>query len=206
MITETATSEATGVPKLLPERMIEAAKEREPRRFYEAFAQVWSQRERNKVDTASGSYKRWYEIARRQLKYLKDQLPSGSGFDSGTRFNTDASKLGVVLVFNTAFHHMNEGGFYDGWTEHTVKVRADLEYGIEIIVGGRNRNEIKEYIADEFEHLMNSRVDEVKLAEIAAECVREEEAERARLEAEEIAKCEANLCGEDCENCDRDPA
>ena len=39
-------------------------------------------------------------------------LPSGGGFDSGTKLVfADDSRI----VFETEFHHMNDGGFYDGW-------------------------------------------------------------------------------------------
>jgi hypothetical protein len=48
------------------------------------------------------------------LSLVKDNLPSGSGFDSGTKIDLDASH-GERLVFFTDFHHMDESGFYDGW-------------------------------------------------------------------------------------------
>ena len=35
----------------------------------------------------------------------KEYLPSGSGFDSGTKFDFDRSKE-ERLVFSTAYHHM----------------------------------------------------------------------------------------------------
>jgi hypothetical protein len=76
---------------------------------------------------------------------VKTYLPRGSGFDNGTYFNWDESSENK-LVFDTAFHHMNEGGYYDGWTEHKVIVRPCLSFGFNIKVTGRNRNDIKEYI------------------------------------------------------------
>ena len=72
-------------------------------------------------------------------------LPSGSGFDSGTQIDLDASRP-ECLVFRTAFHHMNENGFYDGWTDHVVRVRPSLVYGLSISVSGRDRNDIKDHI------------------------------------------------------------
>lgn len=81
---------------------------------------------------------------------VKEYMPSGSGFDNGTTIDLDASREDR-LVFNTAFHHMNEGGFYDGWTEHTVTVKPSF-WGTSIKVGGRDRNLIKDYIGDTFHH------------------------------------------------------
>lgn len=52
-------------------------------------------------------------------------MPSGSGFDAGTRLDEDKTN-DSRLVFTTAFHHMDEHGTYAGWTEHTVTVRASL--------------------------------------------------------------------------------
>ena len=84
----------------------------------------------------------------RILDLVRDRLPSGSGFDSGTQIDFKACRADR-LVFSTAFHHMNDVGFYDGWTEHKVIIRPTFD-GIDICVTGRNRNDIKDYIADCF--------------------------------------------------------
>jgi hypothetical protein len=80
---------------------------------------------------------------------VKEHMPSGSGFDSGTDIDLDKSNPDR-LVFSTAFHHMNEHGLYCGWTEHRVTVRPSLTYAIELTVSGRNRNGIKDYAYDVF--------------------------------------------------------
>lgn len=92
---------------------------------------------------------RWYQYLHR----LADLLPSGSGFDSGTTFDEDSS-TDSRLVFRTSFHHMNDGGMYDGWTDHTVTVRPAFT-GLDIKVSGRNRNDIKDYIGDAFAEILN---------------------------------------------------
>lgn len=79
---------------------------------------------------------------------VKEHAPSGSGFDNGTRFDYDKS-TGAKLIFHTSFHHMNETGYYDGWTEHTVTVTRDF-LGACYRVSGRNRNDIKEFIEQAF--------------------------------------------------------
>lgn len=83
---------------------------------------------------------------------VKNYLPSGSGFDSGTSFDAEESRPNK-LVFHTSFHHMDEMGGYCGWTDHTVTVTPCFE-GFEISVSGRNRNDIKDYIVDVFNHAL----------------------------------------------------
>ena len=80
-------------------------------------------------------------------------LPRGSGFDSGMKIDLEKSTAEKIVI-HADFHHMNEGGYYDGWTEHTVTIRPSLQFGIDITVSGRNRNEIKDYIAETFHHVM----------------------------------------------------
>lgn len=56
---------------------------------------------------------------------------------------------GSKLAFRTSFHHMDESGGYDGWTEHIVTARATFN-GPELKISGADRNGIKEYIAECF--------------------------------------------------------
>lgn len=73
-------------------------------------------------------------------------MPRGSGFDAGTKMVRASDR---EIVVSTAFHHMNDGGYYDGWTEHTVRIRATFD-GFSMTVSGRDRNSIKDYIAEVF--------------------------------------------------------
>ena len=79
----------------------------------------------------------------------RECLPSGSGFDNGSAIDWERSNADR-LVFTTAFHHMDDAGFYDGWTEHSVTVRASLALGLVVTVSGRDRNGVKDYIAESF--------------------------------------------------------
>jgi hypothetical protein len=95
----------------------------------------------------------------RILQLVKDHMPSGSGFDSGTVIDFDAS-TSEKLVFDTSFHHMDEHGHYDGWTDHTVTVEPSLVYGFTLIdVSGQNRNDIKDYISETFDIVLTTEVD-----------------------------------------------
>jgi hypothetical protein len=92
----------------------------------------------------------WFEKHESKiLELVKDHMPSGSGFDNGTDFDFEKSTSGR-LVFHTSFHHMNDNGSYDGWTEHTVTVRASLAFGITLNISGKNRNDLKDYMHDLF--------------------------------------------------------
>lgn len=81
-----------------------------------------------------------------------DLLPSGSGFDNGSHLDVHNSKRDKIII-TTSFHHMDENGYYCGWTDHKIIVTPDFD-GINIKVTGNNRNQIKEYIADTFYHCL----------------------------------------------------
>lgn len=85
---------------------------------------------------------------------VKEHMPSGGGFDAGTTL--DESSTGERLIFNTSFHHMDEHGGYDGWTEHRVTVKASLAFGLSIIIGGRDRNGIKDFIYQAFDSALTT--------------------------------------------------
>lgn len=89
-------------------------------------------------------------------RLVREYMPSGSGFDAGTELVIDVCDAST-LVFKTAFHHMDEHGGYDGWSEHKVKVTAEFG-GFDIYVGGRDRNQIKDYIAETFHYALSQEV------------------------------------------------
>lgn len=73
----------------------------------------------------------------------KSFMPSGSGVDIGTKF--DSQSRPDRLVFNAPYHHMNQDGMYDGWTRHQIIVTPSLAFGFDLRITGRNRNDIKDY-------------------------------------------------------------
>ena len=99
------------------------------------------------------------DMAEARQKRITDCFPSGSGFDAGTKLiSADDSRI----VFETSFHHMDENGFYDGWTEHRVTVRASLMHDFIVDVAGKNRNGIKDYIAEQFAFVLSLDFDWIK--------------------------------------------
>lgn len=101
--------------------------------------------------------KEWFEKHEARIEELvKNYMPSGSGFDCGTKIDLDRSTP-EKLVFYTDFHHMNEG-YYDGWTDHRITVRPSLLCNFTLTISGRNRNEIKDYIHQVFDCALNEEV------------------------------------------------
>jgi hypothetical protein len=91
-----------------------------------------------------------HDAAAKQL--TREHMPSGSGIDTGTVLGDDSTAS--KLIFRLSFHHMNEGGFYDGWTDHSVIVTPSLAFGFDLKVTGQNRNDIKDYLAETFQHAL----------------------------------------------------
>lgn len=90
-------------------------------------------------------------------KLARDFLPCGSGFDSGTRIDWDRSTA-ECIVLQTAFHHMDAHGGYDGWTDHAVQIRASLRFGFTCSISGRDRNGFKDYAHEVFNSALNAEV------------------------------------------------
>ena len=85
---------------------------------------------------------------------VKNNLPSGSGIDAGVILDFDESNPEKIVLL-TSYHHMNENGYYDGWSDHKVIVTPSLAFGVNMKITGRNRNGIKEYLYDVFESCLN---------------------------------------------------
>ncbi len=100
----------------------------------------------------------WFDKHTESIEMLVSRhMPHGSGFDSGTKIDLDESHADK-LVFHADFHHMNDGGYYDGWTEHVVTVTPSLQFNYHIRISGRNRNEIKDLIHQSFDVALSTDV------------------------------------------------
>ena len=88
------------------------------------------------------------KVNRDRLCALEKLLPSGSGFDNGTRVEVDNSTDDKIYL-TTSFHHMNDMGYYDGWTDHNVIITPTFS-GIDVKVTGRNKNDVNDYIGEVF--------------------------------------------------------
>jgi len=90
-------------------------------------------------------------------KIVKNYLPSGGGFDAGVTLDDESNENRLVL--NANFHHMNDAGYYDGWTDHKVIVTPNLASRFDLRVTGRNRNDIKDYISETFSFWLDKEVE-----------------------------------------------
>ena len=114
---------------------------------------------RCKATTANTSQAAHADIWEDQIESLvKQHMPSGSGYDSGTKIDLDASHADK-LVFHTGFHHMNENGYYAGWTEHTITVKPSLQSEFTLRISGRNRNNIKEMMYEDVRNALHQDVE-----------------------------------------------
>ena len=92
-------------------------------------------------------FERWTETIEKETR----NLPSGSGIDAGVKFDFDKSTA-EKLVFYFGFHHMNDIGYYDGWNDYTLTVTPSLQFGFHMKITGANRNGIKDYLCEIFQH------------------------------------------------------
>ena len=108
----------------------------------------WAERAENNLNA------QWGPIARTRLDQLVRMLPHGSGIDRGTKLiSASASRI----VLECGFHHMDEHGYYDGWTEHRITIRPTFD-SLDIHVSGRNRNDIKEYLHEVYALALSEKI------------------------------------------------
>lgn len=110
----------------------------------------------NCLDTGNAEWKLKHEEKIESI--VSEYLPSGSGFDSGVRLEIDLSRANR-LEFYAPFHHMDEWGGYDGWTEHMVIVTPSLAFGFDLRITGKNKNQIKDHISEVFIHALNTEIE-----------------------------------------------
>jgi len=95
----------------------------------------------------------------RVLAIVKATAPSGSGIDCGTELDLENS-TSERLVFTLSFHHMNEHGSYDGWSNHEIVVKSSLAFGLDVKVKGQNRNDVKDYLHEVYAEWLRTEIDE----------------------------------------------
>jgi hypothetical protein len=112
-------------------------------KLYQRFAQV--------VEALNNCQKtgnaEWIAKHKATLDELIKLMPSGSGVDSGSTFDFNKSTA-EKLVFQVDYHHMDENGFYDGWTTHEVSVTPSLAHDFNLKITGPNKNDVKDYLGD----------------------------------------------------------
>ena len=98
----------------------------------------------------------WLDKHTEKLIELEKRLPSGSGIDCGTKIDTRDLKANQFKL-TVSFHHMDENGFYDGWTDHVITVRPSFG-GLDLTISGKNKNDIKEYLLDTYYYALTEEI------------------------------------------------
>ena len=112
-------------------------------------AQALAQFIQARTNCEQSGNREWLEKWQSKIDAIMNTAPSGSGIDCGTKLVGLGAKS-HALKFTADYHHMNDNGMYDGWTSHSITVRASLVYGLLVQIGGRNRNDICDYLADTY--------------------------------------------------------
>lgn len=97
----------------------------------------------------------WEQSHTEKLESLvSEYLPHGSGLDGIVEVDIEKSTENKIII-NVEYHHMDQMGGYDGWTNHSLICTPSFIHGVDIRVTGKDRNQIKEYLVDLFsEHLL----------------------------------------------------
>lgn len=127
----------------------DALQQRPPKTLAQAIADALLWRGNLEDPSCNESQKSWRPRVDTLIDKLENELPRGSGIDNGTKINREKS-TSDKLILEAGYHHMNEAGYYDGWTEHTITVRPTFG-GISVRISGPNRNDIKEYLHGVYE-------------------------------------------------------
>ena len=91
----------------------------------------------------------WEAKHTKTIRKLDELLPSGSGFDTGSALSIEESGPDRLVIV-TSYHHMDEAGCYDGWSDHDVIVTPSLALEFNLRVTGHNKAMIKDYIKETF--------------------------------------------------------
>ena len=71
-------------------------------------------------------------------------LPSGSGFDG--KIELDEKSTDKKIILHVEYHHMNDNGFYDGWSTFKIIITPSLAYDYSLVVKGETV--VKKYFYD----------------------------------------------------------
>ena len=75
---------------------------------------------------------------------VKNYLPSGSGFDGD--ISIDEKSTDKKIILHVEYHHMNDNGFYDGWSTFKIIITPSLAYDYSLVVKGETV--VKKYFYD----------------------------------------------------------
>ena len=77
----------------------------------------------------------WIDKWDEEIDEIIDNLPHGSGIDGKTEIDLDKSNSNRIVI-HSEFHHMNDGGFYDGWSNFTIVIKPSLAFDFDLEIKG----------------------------------------------------------------------
>lgn len=97
-----------------------------------------------------------------KLDELSNLLPSGSGIDSGCAIDEEMSTKNKIVI-HSSFHHLDNNGFYCGWSNFDIIVTPDLFQDFNLKIVGRNAiypafSDTKEYLYSVFYDALNKNI------------------------------------------------
>ena len=97
----------------------------------------------------------WFDTFSDRIDKIQNLLPSGSGFDTGSKIDLDKSTPDKIVI-NTAFHHMDENGYYDHWSDHVVRVLPSLQFGFILKISNPDREDsyFLDYVHECFNYIL----------------------------------------------------
>jgi hypothetical protein len=93
--------------------------------------------------------KEWEDKHEERISELINELPHGSGLDGEWSLDFEKSN-DKQLTFYMQYHCMNENGMYDGYVDFTLKVKASLQFDVDLFITGNfgKYQDVKEYLYD----------------------------------------------------------
>lgn len=104
---------------------------------------------RARLNSANVDNTEWVDKHTVYIDKLLEALPHGSGIDRGMTLNYDLS-TDIKIVFDFAWHHMDEDGFYCGESDHQLII-TPMFSDKDLRITGRRQADIKDYLYQLFD-------------------------------------------------------
>ena len=102
--------------------------------------------------------KEWEDKHEQAIKVLLGNLPHGAGIDSTWHIYGTPERIAL----HNSYHCMNDAGYYDGWKDFKVIVKASLAFGLDIRVTGDfgKYADVKDYLHESMDESLRQIVED----------------------------------------------